>query len=323
MSFRAKAWSDNREYDVLAVGELNVDLILSGVPRVPEFGEEVLAEDIVQRLGGSSANFAVFCARLGLKVAFVTRVGTEDFGDFLLRELEQRGVSREYVMRDPELRTGLTVAISGAQDRAFVTHVGTIDSLRAEDVADELIRRTRHMHVGSYFLQTKLQPDCPELFRRAHQAGVSVSLDTGYDPDQEWDSGIRELLPDVDVFLPNEIEGPQIAQADDPEAAMQTLTAWSEVVAMKLGPLGAMACDSENCEHAPAYAVEVADTTCCGDAFNAGFIDALLAGLPLVDCVRRGNACGALMASVIGNEAGALTPEAVAAMAAAPVLRPV
>ena len=94
MPLLGAARSDKREYDVLAVGELNVDLILSGVSRVPEFGEEVLAEDIVQRLGGSSANFAVFCARLGLKVAFVTRVGADDFGDFLLRELEQRGVSQ-------------------------------------------------------------------------------------------------------------------------------------------------------------------------------------------------------------------------------------
>ncbi len=321
MPLRGNTRSEEREYDVLAIGELNVDLILSGVPRVPEFGEEVLAEDIVQRLGGSTANFAVFCAQLGLKVAFVTRVGADDFGDFLLRELEQRGVSSEYATRDPELRTGLTVAVSGAQDRAFVTYVGTIASLYAEDVPDELIRRARHMHIGSYFLQTRLQPGCPRLLKRAHEAGLTVSLDSGYDPREAWDSGIRDLLPDVDVFLPNEIEGPQVARADDVEETMRTLTAWSETVALKLGPLGAMACDSEGCEHLPAYAVEVADTTCCGDAFNAGFIDGLLVGLPLVDCVRRGNACAALMASVIGNEAGVLTPEAVAEMMRRPALR--
>lgn len=313
MRLRGRAWSESRDYDVLAVGELNVDLILSGVPNVPEFGEEVLAEEVVKRLGGSTANFAVFCAQLGLRTAFVAKVGRDDFGDFLIEQLEQWGLGSQHVTRDSELATGLTVSLSGAEDRAFVTHVGTIDSLRADDVPDGLIRSSRHLHVGSYFLQRKLQPGCPELFERAHEAGVTVSLDTGYDPWESWDGGLRELLREVDVFVPNEVEGPRIAQAEGIEEAMRVLTGWSKVVALKLGEEGAMACEGEDCVQVGACEIEVADTTCCGDAFNAGFIDGLLTGMPLVDCVRRGNACGGLMVSVVGNEASVLTPEAVEA----------
>ena len=308
-----RAWAEDRAYDVLAVGELNIDLILSGLPRLPAFGTEVLADSLARRLGGSTANFAVFCAQLGLRVAFLTRVGADDFGDFLLRQLEQAGVATTHVTRDRELHTGLAVAISGPTDRAFITYVGTINSLRAQDMPGDLLARCRHLHVGSYFLQERLQPGCRDLFRRAHRAGMTVSLDTGYDPREAWDDGIRAVLREVDVFMPNRVEATHIAGTHDQAEALRVLTGWSRLVAMKLGPEGAIACEGRQCVHVPTCGVEVADTTCCGDAFDAGLIDGLLAGRSLADCVRRGNACGALMASVMGNEARVLTPEAVAA----------
>ena len=170
------------------------------------------------------------------------------------------------------------------------------------------------MHVGSYFLQTKLQPALPEVFRRARAAGASVALDTGYDPAERWDSGVRELLGEVDVFLPNEVEAPAIAHADDEIEAMRALRRRCRMVVMKLGAEGSMACEGDYCVRAPGLAIEVADTTCCGDAFDAGFTSAMLEGLPLEDCLRRGNACGALMASVVGNDMQVLRPVAVREM---------
>ena len=308
---QAKAWSQPREYDVLAIGEVNIDLIMSGLPGLPGFGEEVLAEDILKRLGGSTANFVVCCAKLGLRVAFVAKVGLDDFGDFLVNELERWRFGSQYITRDPELRTGVTVSLSGPEDRAFVTYVGTIDSLTGEDVPDALIRSCRHVHVGSYFLQSKLQPALPEIFRRARQAGASVALDTGFDPTEVWDSGVRELLDEVDLFLPNEIEGPAIAGVADETEALRVLGERCGLVVMKLGAEGAMAREGERCLRAPGLEVEVADTTCCGDAFDAGFTSAMLRGRPLAECLARGNACGALMATVVGNDVDALDARAV------------
>ncbi|MGI5818394.1 MAG: carbohydrate kinase family protein [Armatimonadota bacterium] len=311
---RGPAWDDGRDFDVLVVGDLNIDLILSGLPRLPDFGEEVLATGLARRLGGSAANFAVCCARLGLRVAFVAKVGRDEFGDFLRGKLQEWGVTTDYVRRDPELVTGITVSLSGARDRAFVTYVGTIDSLRAADVPAGLPGRSRHLHIASYFLQTKLQPGCAELAAAAHQAGATVSLDTGFDPEESWDSGLLRLLPQMDIFLPNEAEAQAITGTSTIDAAFEALCAMTEVVALKMGPDGALACENNETVHVPGFAVDVADTTCCGDAFNAGFIDGLLAGLPLAECVARGNACGALMASVVGNEPHALSPDEVAQM---------
>ena len=301
-----------RDFDVLVVGDLNIDLILSGLPRLPDFGEEVLATDLVRRLGGSAANFAVCCARLGLSVALVANVGRDEFGDFLRATLQEWGVSTDYVRRHPDLATGITVSLSGARDRAFVTYVGTIDSLRARDVPRELLDRARHVHIASYFLQTKLQAGCAGLAAAAHRVGATVSLDTGFDPEESWDSGLLALLPEVDIFLPNEVEAQAITEAPSVDAALATLCAMTDVVAVKTGANGALACSDDETTQVPAFAIDVVDTTCCGDAFNAGFIDGLLKGLPLSECVARGNACGGLMASVVGNEAEALSIASVA-----------
>ncbi len=319
---RPSAWDEHRDHDLLVVGDLNIDLIMSGIPRLPDYGQEVLATGLVRRLGGSSANFAVCCARLGLDVVFVANVGRDEFGDFLTAELRRWGVSAEQVRRHPQLSTGITVSLSGAADRAFVTYVGTIDSLAAHDVPRDLLGRCRHLHVGSYFLQTRLQAGLPALLDDAHDAGLGVSLDTGFDPADKWDGGLLELLPGADVFLPNEIESRAITGTETVDIALAALCALADVVALKMGAEGAIARRGDETVQVPAFAVEVADTTCCGDAFNAGFIHGLLAGLPLRECVAQGNACGALMASVVGNEAGVLSNAAMAEMVASGGTRP-
>ncbi|MBD3292171.1 MAG: carbohydrate kinase [Armatimonadia bacterium] len=306
------AWDEDRDFDVLVVGDLNIDLILSGLPRLPDFGEEVLATGLVRRLGGSAANFAVCSARLGLDVALVANVGRDDFGDFLRGKLQGWGVTTDYVRRDPDLATGITVSLSGARDRAFVTYVGTIDSLTARDVPPDLLQRSRHVHIASYFLQTQLQPGCAQLAAAAHHAGATISLDTGFDPQERWNTGLLSLLPEVDIFMPNEVEAQAITEAPTVDAALASLCAMTDLVALKIGTDGALACEGDETIHVPAFAVDVADTTCCGDAFNAGFIDGLLADLSLSVAVARGNACGGLMASVVGNEAHVLSTESVA-----------
>lgn len=304
----------SRELDVLALGEVNVDLILGGLPRIPDWGTEVLAESMDLRLGGSTANFACAGAALGLRVALVSWVGEDDFGDFLLGELERMSVDTEHLRRAPDCPTGLTVALSGAADRAFVTAMGTIDYLCGDHVPEDLLASARHVHVGSYFLQSRLRPDVPALFARAHALGLSTSLDAGYDPFEQWDGGLGPALAETDVFLPNEVEAGAITGRDDPEQAAADLAALGPLVVVKLGREGACAHDGRDLYRAGGHRVQVVDTTACGDAFNAGFLRARLQGGDPKDCLRTGNACGALMTTVSGNDPSALSPEALAAL---------
>jgi sugar/nucleoside kinase (ribokinase family) len=85
------------------------------------------------------------------------------------------------------------VILNQGADRAILTHLGLIPALQASDIPDVLLRQARHVHVASYFLQTKLRPNLPSLFRRAHSLGLTTSLDTNYDPSEKW-LGFDELL---------------------------------------------------------------------------------------------------------------------------------
>lgn len=298
-----------RRFDVIAIGDLNIDLIL-GIEELPEFGREILARSLSRHAGGVAANFAAYCARLGLQTALVARVGRDDFGSFLIAQMAAAGVCTDFIRRDDTLATGVTVSLSGPQDRAFVTHLGTIDSLTGADVPDNLLADTRWMHAGSYFLQSRLQPDLPDICRRAQTAGVTVSLDTGYDPHEKWNSGLHDVLPLVDLFLPNEVEVTSIGGSADPLQSAWALAKAGPHVALKLGGQGSWFIGGKQALMAPPPTVRVADTTCCGDAFNAGFIAAWLQGYTPKDCLHWGNAMGALVAASPGNAAETVSPEA-------------
>jgi len=304
-----------KRYDILAVGDVNIDLIFSGISHLPQFGAEVIAEGVSQHLGGCTANFAVFCARLGERVAFVSHVGRDQAGEFLLGELQRHGVVTEYVTYDEKLPTGITVSLSRQEDRAFVTYLGTIDSVRAEDVPDELLADSRHLHIGSYFIQSRLREGIGRLLERAKRAGLTISLDTGYDPAQKWDAGIGEILKQVDVFLPNELEAINISGVEDVEKAALALARAASVVVVKLGGKGCLAVRGEEVVRVPAFSVDVVDTTCCGDAFNAGFLRSWLRGKDIEHCLKEGNAAGAIVAGSPGNSADRLSVEAVESLA--------
>jgi len=292
-----------RRYAVIAFGDLNVDLVLSGLREKPKFGGEVLAEKLGMHAGGSTANAAACCAQLGMPTVLVTNVGDDSFGDFLLQEMQRFGVVTGHILRHTTLNTGITVSLSTRDDRAFVTHLGTIDSLTAKDATEDLLEQAQHLHIGGYYLQSKLRPDVPEVFRRAHDLGLTTSLDTGFDPAEEWDSGLREALRETDIFLPNESEAAGITGHQDPQKAVESLADCCRVVALKLGPDGSMACADQEVCVAPGLKVEVVDTTGCGDAFDAGFLHEWLAGEDVEQCLRLGNACGALIATAPGNAA--------------------
>src|SRR5262249_6742604 len=189
----------------------------------PAPGKEVLVDDAVMTLGSASAICAVGLARLGTPVRFVGRVGADAWGDDCLAAMRAAGVDVSRVVRDPALKTGLTVSITSAQDRALVSFPGAIGALRAADVGDDAMRGVDHLHVSSYYLQEGLRPECRRLFARAHAAGLTTSLDPGFDPRERWGEDIVEALAEVDLFFPNEVELRAIAGTADIAEALRRL----------------------------------------------------------------------------------------------------
>ncbi|MBZ0291681.1 MAG: carbohydrate kinase family protein [Anaerolineae bacterium] len=294
------------EKRILVVGEVNADLILAGLPSLPILGRELVGDAFHMVLGGSSAITAARLAALGAPVDFFGAVGDDDFGRFVTRELASFGVETGFI-RTLDTPTGVTIALTYSHDRALLTYPGTIASFDGAGLTPEFLARYQHVHVGSFFLQTALQPRLPQLLAMAQEQGATTSLDVGWDPIEQWGENalLRPTLAKTDYFFPNEEEVQALSAGND------RLTALAQQVhgllIVKQGARGATAYDGRGERgSAAAFPVDVVDTTGAGDAFNAGFLYAACVEKATVeDALRFAAACGAQAVTQIGGATGA------------------
>lgn len=289
---------------VIVIGELNVDIVALGLGGPPVMGTEILADDVSLRLGSASAIFASGIARLGHKVTFVSQVGKDLFGEFCLSELIATGISTQNVSVQPRLRTGVTVAISSQKDRALITYPGAIATFGRDQLRMSMLKGHVHLHMTSYFLQKKLRPAFASIFREARLAGLSTSFDPNSDPRHEWNRQIDGVLKQTDILFLNRVEALELTRMQTVRSAMKKLGQSVPCAVIKLGPKGAVAIKSDEIVSVDGYKIDTLDTTGAGDSFAAGFISAYLGGNSLSECLRFGNACGALSTLQAGGTSG-------------------
>ncbi|MEO0388888.1 MAG: carbohydrate kinase family protein [Pseudomonadota bacterium] len=266
---------------VLAVGRLYCDLIFTGLPRLPSMGTEVFAGGLGLYPGGGAVITAAHLAELGRPAALSAIVPAPPFDAAMMAAIEAASIDVGLSARaEPGADPQLTVALADAGDRAFVTRrVGP--AAPPLSAAELLGQGFGHLHIGE--LATLVER--PELLALAREAGLTVSLDCGWDDGLEA-SAARSLIPAVDVFLPNAAEVALLENLGVPGP-------WAPLTAIKCGADGARAEVDGHVITAPTRAVPVVDTTGAGDAFNAGFLDAWLDGGPVAACLAAGNAKGA------------------------------
>jgi ribokinase len=295
-----------KKFDVITFSDMCVDLIITGSDVTPQFGQvEKLVADYTLEMGGSANIFACQAARLGLRTAVLGRVGKDSFGQLVLDRLNAVGVDTRYVIVDPTLKTGLGLALCPPGDRAILTYMGTINAVYPQDVTDEIINATRHIHHASHYLHTNLRPGIGEIFRRAHQHGVTTSLDTNWDPAEEWVAGMDQILPYTSLFIPNEQEALYISQqANLAAAASLFLELGVPVVTIKAGEKGSRVYTRETCLEQPVLPVSGGDSIGAGDSFDAGFLAGWLRAYDLQHCLEIATRCGRSVAGQIGGLAG-------------------
>ena len=291
-----------RRYDILVVGELNIDLILNKIKEFPKIGAEILADEMTLTLGSSSAIFASNISTLGAKVSFVGKIGNDLFGKLVLQSLKEKKVSTDLILLSPTEKTGATIVLNYDEDRAMVTHPGAMETLFSEDITDEYLVLAKHMHVSSIFLQPGLKNNITELFKRAKDAGLTTSLDIQWDPAEKWDLDFEKLLPYVDVFLPNKEEIKAITGKNTVDEALEVLGKYSNIVAVKLGNEGAVGYSKgEKINASPFLNNKLVDAIGAGDSFNAGFLFQYLKGHSLAKCLEFGNLTGAINTTSAGG----------------------
>ncbi len=289
-----------KKLDVVVCGEVNVELILWNHP-FPELEKEKLAERMLFTFGGSSAIFAYNLAALGARVGFVTVIGKDALGDYLFRRLREQKIDLRHLRWARNTPTGITLTMFMPPNKAMVTCAGTIAALRLRDIPLDYLRSAGHLHVGCFFLQKNLQASAATLFRRAKMLGLTTSLDTNWDPSEQWDSGLKAALPHVDIFLPNEDEALRISGERDLHRALDVLSQVVPVVVVKRGEKGAVLRAGTKVIEMPALPAKFVESTGAGDTFDAGFVFGFIRGAPLEECLRFANACGALAVTEMGG----------------------
>ncbi|RII43526.1 hypothetical protein DWB68_01015 [Galactobacter valiniphilus] len=272
-------------------GDANLDVVVRGVCALPEPGTEVLVRGIASRLGGSAANSATHAARAGARTLLSAVVGEDATGHLLRDVLEQEGVLLDM---DPTASapTGVTVAVEDTgRDRAFLSSTGAAEAMTFE--RRELPDAGTYVLFAGYFLVPALREGTGLSFlEAARAAGCHTALDTGH-PAQGWGAAeqrqlLEDVLPQVELFLPNESEACGLAGMEDPVDAARSIAARTgTTVVLKRGARGASVFAGGEQHDFPAPRVEVVDSTGAGDSLNGTLLAELAAGSSLAVATER------------------------------------
>jgi len=302
---------DPASLDVVTFGEAMLLL----VAEQPGLIED--ASSFVKRTAGAETNVAIGLARLGLKVGWASRLGTDSIGRYLLRTLQGEGIDCSQVVCDPTQRTGFQFkgrVVGGGDPPVEYHRKGSAASLFQPEAIDQRwLTSARHLHATGVF--PALSDNCHATAQRSLQlmraAGRTISFDPNLRPTL-WPStarmreAINALAALADWVLPGIEEGRLLTGADSAEGiARFYLDRGARLVIVKLGPEGAYFAGEPGSGHVAGFPVpQVVDTVGAGDGFAVGVISALLEGHSVRDAVMRGAWIGARAVQVLGDTEG-------------------
>ena len=291
-----------KTYDVVTALDICVDFMIYLGDTELEFGQkEKLINGYSMEMGGSACIFACQCAKLGLAATGPGTIGQDNMGELAINTMASYGVDISYIKKNAYGATALGAALAKANgDRSILTYMGLMDTVDGE-LLNRLLPKTRHLHVCSFYLLKGLQGVYREILPKAKKLGITISLDTNWDPEETWDGGIRELLPYVDIFLPNENELLYITGQSNTDDALKYACERVPTVVVKCGEKGAYAYHQGRKYECGALKVDIADTVGAGDSLNGGFVYGFLAGMPIEKCLKAGTVCGSLSTRLPGG----------------------
>jgi sugar/nucleoside kinase (ribokinase family) len=291
-----------KNYDVIVIGDANIDLVVEGCNELPAPGQEVFVQNMTIHVGGGAALFSLATAKLGLKVAFNGVLGDDGFGQLIKDQFSQYGIDTRYIKKSSS-NTGISIAINPENDRSFITYAGSNAELSLQQLDMNSVLLGRHVHLTCY-KGSRNHNEFLETVRKLKALNVTTSIDMGWDDTGEWYPGIFELMKYIDVFFMNETEAMHYTGCTTVEESLSVLSKHSSHIVLKLGSKGAVTSVGGQQAYRSSFSVRVVDTTGAGDSFNAGYIYGYLAGKNPEECLIYGNACGALSVSEYGGNTG-------------------
>ena len=299
----------NSKPSVLVIGSINMDLVLKS-DKVPVGGETVLGESYAYIPGGKGANQGVAAARLGADVTFVGRVGEDGNGKELKGNLHKEGINADFVIEDPESRTGLAaIMLEETGQNRIIVIPGANMKITKEDL------QTAFEHTYDAVIVQLEIPDeiVMEACRLGKEKNIPVILDAG--PSKNFP---LEQLEGLEILSPNESEafaltGMEVTSIESAEKAAQVLKERSNAkkIVLKMGSLGAFLYEDGVGEFFPAHKVKAVDTTAAGDAFTAALTVKYISSGDIKEAIRFANVVGAITVTRVGAQPSLPTVEEV------------
>lgn len=284
------------EIECLCAGILFADVSCVPIARIPKEGELIAADGIQLSLGGCASNAALDLAKVGVRVGASGCVGDDAFGRVIVETLKAGSVDTSGIRSVEGVGSACSMIVNvQGQDRRFISTIGANSRLTVEHIPSAWVEQARVFYVGGYFMLQGLECDAMvELFRSARAAGTTTVLDVVQFPrDNAWEL-LAGILPETDVFLPNEDEGAMITGLTDPvEQADRFREAGAGTVVVTLGSKGSLLVTDGLRLRAGVYPIDFVGGAGSGDAFDAGYIVGLLSGEDPAGCLRWGSALGA------------------------------
>ncbi|HWQ77772.1 MAG TPA: carbohydrate kinase family protein [Anaerovoracaceae bacterium] len=296
--------------DIMCVGEIVADIVVRPVPNIDFTADSMRVEEISVKSGGDAMNTSIDLARLGSRVAFVGKVGRDDFGNMLMDNARAVGVNVDSMAYSDVSSTSRVIAlIKENGERCFLHYVGTNDHFEYDDIDLSLLDQCRFLHIGGTFHLPKFDgAGAAALLKLAKGKGLTTTMDVCWDHSGRWAEIIRPCFPYLDYFVPSINEAQHIANTRDiREMAAYFHGNGVKTVVIKLGQEGCYCSTGDRAFRCGSYKVKAVDTTGAGDAFVSGMLSGLNAGFGIEDCIRMGSAVAAFVIQRVGATDG--TPD--------------
>jgi len=305
---------NNKQYDVTVAGIATWDTLLSGIDEDLMSQDGIVCENYIGASGGDAVNGAINLAKLGMKVTLCACIGKDSAGQAIIDDLNSAGVNTDNVTYSDEHPTASPVLLIDKKGDRHIIRVpdNTNAYFTEEMVSDEVLRNSSHLHFASANVLRSIDGEpLGKLFKRAHELGLTTSLDASYDRNGNWMKNIETALQNCDVFIPSYQEAKIYAGSEDVDEIIRFFSKYPlKVLGIKLGEKGVVVTDFKNKHHVGTLLEgEVVDTTGAGDAFIAGFVAAWLRGYDLYSSAVLGSAQSAAILKCVGANKGAGTFE--------------
>ena len=291
-------------YDVISIGNATQDVFVEISPKhakkdvcfVP--GHKIEIKGMHYHTGGGASNTSAAFSKMGLKAAIVSELGNDPAGKAIEEELKEYGIGRELLIRS-KVKTAYSVILTGfGKDRVILAYSGATACLKDKDIKWNKIN-AKWVHVSSLHKKPKLME---KICVHAKKRGAMVSINPGK---TELSAGLKKLektFRNADVLFLNESEALSLTGSANIERNLGLLHNYCNKIVITAGAKGAYVYDGKTVYFKDIFPVTVTDATGCGDAFNSGFVAALIYGKSTEEALLWGSAQSNSIVTKIGTK---------------------